>query len=268
MAGLKNTTIAGGYKSILRIDDNTNGITSSVLAVTDGEGAKSCMLLSDDSLEVRPQNDNSSQTVNIMNNNDDNILQVNTTSGIVRVNDGQEIANTQYAYFGVNYSDFSALSANTHYTIPFSAASGGANLLNDVDFGTGTDPDTSFTCADTDSQYASQLVPMMWLVPDNITIDDIYAIVGADAATGDAATRIHLFQYTFTSGSASALTSGSVIAHSTADTNNAGNEQAYKTTLTKDVTDIDADKVILAFFRSDSVNSDYSINITVKYHLR
>ena len=77
-----------------------------------------------------------------------------------------------------------------------------------------------------------------------------------------------MFQYTFNSGSTSALTSGSVIAHSTADTSNSGSEQIYKTTLTKDVTDIDAGKVIVAMFRSDSINGDFSISITCKYHLR
>jgi hypothetical protein len=97
--------------------------------------------------------------------------------------------------------------------------------------------------------------------------DDIDCFVGSDHATADTATRMHLWQYTFNSGSTSALTSGSVVAHSTADTNNAGSEQAYKTTLTKDVTSITAGQVILAFFRSDSINGDFSINITVKYHL-
>ena len=32
--------------------------------------------------------------------------------------------------------------------------------------------------------------------------------------------------------------------------------------------DIDAGKVVLFCFRSDSANSDYSINVTVKYHIR
>ena len=37
MAGLKNTTISGGYKSLLRLDDN-NGVTSSTVRCTDGDG--------------------------------------------------------------------------------------------------------------------------------------------------------------------------------------------------------------------------------------
>ena len=105
----------------------------------------------------------------------------------------------------------------------------------------------------------------MWLVPDAISIDSVTSIEGADTATGDTS-RMHLFSYTFTSGSTSALTSGTLLAHNT-DVTNAGSEQAYKSTWTVDSAAVSSGKVILAFFKSDSVNSDYSINITVKYHL-
>ena len=263
MPGLKEKTIAGGYKSLLRVDDNS-GVGGTSLRITDGEGNNTGIKVSDRDFTVEPSVNGNAFEVD--NASSSNIFRINTNTPYVTALGNY--VNTQYAYFGVNFNDFSHSSADTHYAIPFSAAGGGASASNDVDFGTSTDPATTFTTADTDTQYASQLVPLMWFVPDDITIDNVYAFVGADAATGDAATRIHLFQYTFNSGSTSALTSGSVIAHSTSDTNNAGNEQAYKTTLTKDVTDISGGQVILAFFRSDSVNSDYSINITVKYHLR
>ena len=32
--------------------------------------------------------------------------------------------------------------------------------------------------------------------------------------------------------------------------------------------DVDEGKVIMAFLKSDSINSDYSANIYIKYHLR
>ena len=134
-----------------------------------------------------------------------------------------------------------------------------------MDFGTGTDPDDTFTTADTDTQYASQIVPCMWYVPDNISIDSVTSIEGADNATGDT-TRCHLKSFTFNSGSTSCLTGGELLAHNS-DVTNAGNEQAYKSTWTVDEASVSSWKVILAFLRSDSVNSDYSINITVKYHL-
>ena len=265
MAGLTGKSIASAYKSILRVDDDTNGIDATVESITDGAGNRSSLKLSDDSLRVQPQNDDNTSVLLVRAKGGTPLLSVDTSNSVVKAGVGQFNALTQYAYFGVNYGDFSSSAANTHYPIPFSAASGGSGLSNDVDFGTGTDPDTTFTTANTDTQYASQIVPMMWFVPDNISIDSVTSIEGADAATGDT-TRMHLMSFTFNSGSTSCLASGEVLA-SNSDTTNAGNEQAYKSTWTINSASVASGKVILAFIRSDSVNSDYSLNITVKYHL-
>jgi len=266
MAGLTGKTIASNYKSLLRIDDDTNGIDTNLEQVTDGEGTASCIKLSDDGFAVQPQNHDTGLSFNVRDLGGTSLLAVDTANSVVKVNANQDIANTQYAYFGVNYNDFSHSAANTHYPIPFMAASGGATANNDVDFGTGLQPDTSFTTANTDTQYASQIVPMMWYVQDDIAIDAVTSVEGADAATGDT-TRMHLMSFTLNSGSTSVLTSGAVLADNS-DVTNAGNEQAYKSSWSVGTTNVDAGKVILALFRSDSVNSDYSLNITIKYHLR
>ena len=115
-------------------------------------------------------------------------------------------------------------------------------------------------------QYASQIVPMIWRLPDDITISSITHIEGADGATGDT-TRMHLKSFDFTSGSTSCLTNGALLAHNT-DITNAGNEQAYLSTWTVDSANVDANKAILCFFRNDSINADYSITVTVKYFIR
>ena len=264
MAGLTGKSIASAYKSILRVDDDTNGIDASIEVITDGEGTKSAIALSDDAVTVRPNNDDSTTLFGVRAKGGTTLLQVDSTNSVVKAGVGAFNVLTQYAYFGVGYADFSSLVANTHYPIPFTGT-GVQNLTADVDFGTGTDPDDTFTTADTDTQYASQIVPCMWFVPDNISIDSVTSIEGADAATGDT-TRCHLKSFTFNSGSTSCLTGGELLAHNS-DVTNAGNEQAYKSTWTVDEASVTGGKVILAFMRSDSVNSDYSVNITVKYHL-
>ena len=48
---------------------------------------------------------------------------------------------------------------------------------------------------------------------------------------------------------------------------NGGSEQPYLSTWTVDSAAVTSGKVILAFFKSDSINSDYSVQIKVKYHL-
>ena len=263
MAGLKDTTIAGGYKSLLRVDDNT-GVGDALVQVTDGDGNNTCLKLSEDILEIQGKD------------TDGNVLLVESVGGtdIFKINSSVpylqalgNYVNTQYAHFGANATASSNYADDTHQALPFNGL-GFGSITHPPEFGTSLDPEATFTTSNTDNHRASDLVPCLWFVPDNITIDDIYAFVGSDSVDSDTATRIHLFQYTFNSGSTSALTSGSVIAHSTSDTNNAGDEQAYKTTLSKDVTDIAAGQVIVATFRSDSINGDFSINITCKYHLR
>ena len=258
-------TYSSFYGNDLAVDrSGNNGVDGTLRKVQDGFGNNTSISLSFDAMSVQPETNDTTGAMNVKNLEGDTIFAVDTRNDKVLAGAGQFAVNTNYAVFGVNYVDFSASTANTHYAIPF--AMGGAGTTNDVDFGTGTDPDDTFTTANTDTQYASQIVPMMWRLPDNITIDSVTSLEGADAATGDT-TRMHLKSFTFNSGSTSCLTAGALLAHNS-DVTNAGNEQAYLSTWTVDSADVDANKVILAFMRSDSVNSDYSLTVTVKYHLR
>lgn len=263
MAGLTNNTIASSYKSILRIDDNSNGVDTSLEAVTDGEGTKSSLKLSDDSLLVQPQSDDTTSLLNVSSKGGTSLLTVDSTNSVVKVNANQDIANTQYATFQMNSAWWSGALANNHHPLSYSANQNSASFPS---FGTGTDPQDTFTTAASSNQTGADLVPMIWYVMDNITIDSVVAIEGADAATGDT-TRMHLVSYDYSSGATSALTGGAVLAYNS-DVTNAGSEQTYKSTFTIGSSDVNAGKVILAFLRSDSVNSDYSVNMYIKYHLR
>ena len=259
---LSNKTIASTFKDLLYINNSNNGVDSHIDQIRTGNGNGSSLFLSTNNFKVQPTSD--STTNSVIYDKDGNILfQVDSTNDSVKAL-GSHV-NTQYAHFGIVYGDATQYTANTHFAIPFAGVNGGLNYTNDVDFGTGTDPDDSFTTANTDTQYAAQIVPMMWRISDNISIDSVSHIEGASSATGDT-TRMHLKSFDFTSGSTSALTNGTLLAHSS-DITNDGNEQAYLANWTVDSASVTAGKVILCFFRSDSVNSDYSINVTVKYHL-
>ena len=259
---LSNKTIASTFKDLLYINNSNNGFDSNIDQIRTGNGNGSSLFLSTNNFKVQPTSD--STTNSVIYDKDGNILfQVDSTNDSVKAL-GSHV-KTQYAHFGIVYGDATQYTANTHFAIPFAGVNGGLNYTNDVDFGTGTDPDDSFTTANTDTQYAAQIVPMMWRISDNISIDSVSHIEGASSATGDT-TRMHLKSFDFTSGSTSALTNGTLLAHSS-DITNDGNEQAYLANWTVDSASVTAGKVILCFFRSDSVNSDYSINVTVKYHL-
>ena len=265
MAGLVGKTIANAYKSILRINDDGNGVDTSLESVTDGEGTVSSIKLSDDSFRVIPQNDNTTATFDVQKKDGTNLLSVDTTNEVVKVNKNQDYANTQYAHFGASNIDTADMAAGYHYAIPFNSI-GYGDLDNLPAFGNGGDPATSFTTNEAVGVRASDLVPCLWYVHDNITIDAAVAFEGADSGTADT-TNYHLYSFTFTSGSTTPLSSGTLLAHSSLLANG-GSEQPYKSIFSLDSQDVDAGKVIVVFFEPVGVNADYSTNITIKYHLR
>ena len=261
---LTNKTLANTYKDILQMDNSNSGVDTSAKAVKDGEGTQSALYLSDDLVGVRPANDDTTATFVVSSLSGTALLSVDTTNSKVSAL-GNNI-NTQYATFGVASGQATNFVDDTHHPIPFQQGVYAASLSGYIPaFGTGTDPATTFTTAEGNATRAAELVPVIWYLPDAISIDGITSIEGADTATGDT-TRMHLFSYTFTSGATACLTDGTLLAHNS-DVTNAGSEQPYLSTWTVDSAAVAAGKVILAFFKSDSINSDYSVNIKVKYHL-
>jgi hypothetical protein len=253
------------YKRILQINQSSNtGVDTTVRNVESGDGAKTCLNISDDEMAIQPQNDEGTRIFKVSSASGTELLKVDSTNSLVKALEHN--VNTQYANFGISSTNAQSMSADNHYAIPFGMGEYSVALQIPT-FGTGTDPATTFTTADSNAQRASDIVPLLWRVPDNITIDEIKHFEGADAATGDT-TRMHLMSYTFTSGSTSALSSGAVIANTSADNTNAGSEQAYLKDWTINTANVDAGKVLLCMFRSDSVNSDFAISVTIKYHLR
>ena len=265
MAGLTGKTIASNYKSLLRVNDDTNGVDAAVENVTDGEGTASALGLSDDAVQVKPQNDDTTSTFTVKDKAGNNLLLVDSTNDLVKVNGGQDYANTMYAHFGTPSAGAANILANNHYAIPFGHALA-SELWYLPTLGTGTDPSASLTVDGTSNGLkAAEIGTCLWHVPDAISIDSVTHIEGADAATGDT-TRMHLMSYTFNSGVSGVLTDGVVVA-SSSDITNAGYEQVYKSNWTVNSASVAANKVIACTFRADSVNSDYSLNVIIKYHL-
>ena len=259
---LKNTALKNSYVDLLQLGNSNNGITTSVAAVKDGAGQSSCISISDDSMLVRPVNDNTSSSLLVRTKAGANVLEVNTSDILVKASGN--FVNTQYATFNTVAANSSSFVAGYHYPLLFKGSdyNDSTNLPH---LSNGTDPETSKTFSNTNTVRAADWVPLMWYVNDDISIDAIKSIEGADAATGDA-TRMHLFSYDFTSGSSSALTNGTLLGHNS-DVTNAGCEQAYLSTWTVDSAAVTSGKIILATFESDAINSDYSLQVIVKYHL-
>ena len=116
---------------------------------------------------------------------------------------------------------------------------------------------------------AHTTLPVYWYVPDNITIDAIEWFSGAESATGDVLKAVMMaYDLDKANGSTSGdLTNGSVVASSSNVTNN-GYEQIHYNSMSVSSPNVDAGKCILLCVACDTVNSDYAISATVKYHLR
>ena len=259
---LTNKTLANTYKDILQMDNSNSGVDTTTRVIKDGEGTESVLSISDDQLLIQPKNDDTTSTIRARAKNGTDLFVMDSTNS--KVSALGNYVNTQYAHFSIGSTQSTNFADDTHQAIPFDV-SNYATLTYPPAFGTGTDPATTFTTSEGNGTRASDIVACIWYVPDAISIDAVTSLEGADTATGDT-TRMHLFSYTFTSGSTNCLTSGTLLAHNS-DVTNAGSEQPYLSTWTVDSAAVTAGKVILAFFKSDSVNSDYSLNIKVKYHL-
>ena len=262
-------TFSSFYKNLLGLNQSSNtGVDATTRVIHDGAGQSTSISLSDDVLQVQPISDDSSSTFTVKDQGGNIILSVDTSNKVVKAGASRINALTQYAYFGINSADSAAFGADVHYTIPF------VNGTGDIAMNMGSSTSSSFNDTDPSSSVvissaAANAATAYWHILEDITIDSVRWLHGADAATGDS-NAAHLMAYTVDIGNGSTsgdLSSGVVVADG-ANITNAGYEQLYYQQMTIRSADVDAGKVILFTFASDTVNSDYSINATVKYHIR
>jgi len=265
MASFTGNSIKDVYKDILHTSNSNSGIGSSIKQITCGDGDTTALYLSDRNAKIQPSADTTTNTV-IYDADGNALVTVDSTNDLVKAGVGQHTVNTQYAHFGISTASStwsSGATADYHMVIPFNNYLGAQGV---VALGNGTNPDTSHTISST----ADDVTVFLWYIMDNMTIDRVVWWSGGDSATGDV-TRAHLMGYDIvtTAGASSGdLSNGAVLADG-ADITNAGNEQAYYQQMTIQSANVDAGKAVLFAFRSDSTaNSDYTINATVKYHLR
>ena len=270
------------FKNILGLDQDSNtGVDSSPRRVQDGAGNNTPISLSDTVVQISPVGADSTRALGVRSSDGSGIFRVDTTNRKVLIGESEVAANTQYAQFKINYIDASSVVflEDTHYAIPFNAS-----IWNDTAafYAMGSSTSSSFNDTNPVASYsisttAMSLMQTYWYVMDDITIDAVKWLHAADTATGDS-TAAHLMSYTvdIANGSTSGnLSSGTVVAGYDATSGsdstvitNAGYEQIYYQQLPIQSADVDAGKVIIFTFASDTVNSDYSINATVKYHIR
>ena len=262
---------SGFFKRILQFGHSgNNGTPTATTNIQAGDGVATSVSLSDDVLSVQPVTDNTTGTMLVKNQGGSNILAVDTTNSKILGGASQTALNTQYAYFGNDYSGSSNFNADQHYAIAFNTSP--LSTFGDMEMGSSTSSsfnDTNPASTLTITNDAQFFTLCYWYVMDNITIDAVTWLHGADSATGDS-TAAHLMAYTvdIANGTTSGDLSSGVVVADGATITNTGHEKIYFQAMTIQSADVDAGKVIMFTFASDTVNSDYSIGATVKYHIR
>ena len=254
---LTNKTIASTYGDILQADNSGSGRTANGTTIKDGLGQSTALTLGQNKLHVKPSSDQTDAMI-VETSGGTDLLKVDTSNSAVKVGTTQSYANTQIQIFAV--TDIDTTDGKHHSMFVGSGGSG----LTSLDFGTGTDPATTYTLGSSEAN-ANSLVGSIWYVPVAITIDEVRVIAGGEAAD---TINFHLFSYTMTSGTGSDagdLSSGTLLAHN-GSTLTTGNDRVTTTTLTVDSANVAADKVIIATIENVGATTDLTAQLIVKYH--
>lgn len=263
---LTGKTLASTYKSLLRVNDDTNGIDTNLETVTDGEGTVSSISLSDDRLAVQPQVHDTTTTFRVNDKDANALLTVDATNDLVKAGIGQHIVNTNIKQFSLFAGTAAPSTADTWTGLQ---STGNTKSIAVLTNGTGSTPATTLT-VDGSTIIASTTTMYYWYVPFNITIDACNVWFGADANTGDVV-KFSVMSYGIDKSNGSTggdLSSGVENCVSPATITGAGDEQMYYQELTISSANVDGGDVITAWVAQDGTNSDLSVNLQLVYHLR
>ena len=260
MGSLAGKSPANTYKSLLKVADETNGVSGTASQIEDGEGTSTCISVGDDNFKVKPQSDNTTTTFEVENASGSNLLTVDSSNSVVKVGTSQVSATTQLLTFAVYKLQPSG--AGTHQFIGLGSAEYVSNNV-ELSAGTGTDPDTSIDKGTGTRYTASHIFP----VPFNATIDAVKVLSTVDGAT-DVTLNFHLMSYDMVNDGTTNdgnLSNGAVLADGQAT---ALDRNVLKSTdLTIQSSSVTSGKVIACFVENETNTNDINIQVQVKYHI-
>ena len=259
MGTLAGKSPAGTYKSLLKVADETNGISTSVSQLEDGEGTASCLSISDDQIIIQPQNDNTTNTFGIRQTDGTYLLKVDTSNAVINLGSTATPANTQLLEFHAKTLVPSA--SGTHMFVGRgSSAYFGTSVESSC--GTGTDPDTSLDAG----AATDDLLQNLFIVPVNLTIDSVKFIVSTITDT-DTVINVHLYSFDManTGGTNDGnLSNGTLLANGQATL---VDRNVIKTvTCSIDSASVTANKVIACFVENETNTDSIMLQTQVLYH--
>ena len=247
------------YKDITYVDNDNNGVTTSLKQIKTGNGSNTALQVSDRSLQVKSATDNTT-ALDVQNASGTSKLLVDTTNNYVKAN-GVHV-NTMYKEFGLY--DFSPTQGYHNPMIcnnMMFSDSGDDIIADDSMFSNGADPATSL---DLSSNGTSKVATACyWYVLDNISIDAIRVLATCDSSN---ALNFHVYSYDLdTSSNHGDLSNGTLLAHIGSSVS-ATSSTVKTSTLTIDSASVSSGKVILAFVENESGTGDIKSQLNIKYH--
>ena len=164
MGSLAGKSPANTYKSLLKVADETNGVSDTLSQIEDGEGTASSLSVTRSQLHVKGLAD-STGTLQVKKSGGASILKVDTSNSAVLVGSSLVNATTQLLTF--NAYRLVPTGAGTHMFVAFGGAEYGNNVIPEVANGSGTDPNVSKDAGST----TDDLLMCIFNVPYNMTID-------------------------------------------------------------------------------------------------
>ena len=258
MGSLAGKSPSNTYKSLLKVANETDGVTTSTSVIQDGEGTNTCLYVSDDSLLVRPVNDNTTTTLFVRGKEGTGIFAADTTNEVIKVGSTQTPANSQLLeYHARNLIPV----AGTHYFVG-RGLSDYFGTSTETACGTGTDPDTSLDAG----AATDDLLQNIFIVPVDLTIDAVKFIVSTVSDT-DTIINVHLYKFTMRNAGGTDdgdLTSGTLLANGQAT---AVDRNVIKTaTCTIDSASVSAGEVIACFVENETNTDAIFLQTQVLYH--
>ena len=264
MGTFQGNPFSGFFKRILQFGHSgNNGTPTSTTSIQAGDGVATSISLSDDVLQVQPQNDDSVGSLLCKNSGGSNILAVDTTNSKVLMGASQ-VPPTLFKEMGLY--DFSPTAGYHNPLIAnnmmFSDPSENVDIIEDQSmFSNGVDPATTLDLSANGTPRIA--VAVYWYLDNDITLDSVRYGVTTD---GSDTLEFHLESYTLdTSSNHGDLSAGLTCATVTSVTSDASTYRTGTVPLTS--ADIDAGKVVIGFVESDST-TDITCTLNIKYHIR
>ena len=261
MGSLAGKSPANTYKSLLKVADETNGVTGTKSTIEDGEGTASALSLSNQVVHIQGSAD-ANGTLKVKKTNGDDLLTVDTNNSLVKVGTSQVSATTQLLTFSAYR--LVPTSAGTHHFVPVQGmAEFGVGTAAELGMGTGTDPSTSVDKTTT----TDELVNMLFNVPFNMTIDAVKVLASNDS-DADCVYNYHLMSFDMVADGTTNdgnLSNGTVLADGQATS--VDRSVIKSTDLTIQSSSVTSGKVIACFVENETNTDDINIQVQVKYHI-